>query len=175
MACWKIHYLYLFIDIYRWFSYWNTPKWMVYNGRSAPEMDDLEVPLFQETSIHICICAYIYIYMTHIHDYTYHFILSFRWYKSVSIPENMVNSHVSCCFHVVSSLNMLVSPAFFTHFSRHRPAAAAARNRRSRLQCRGFRARRVRIDKRGKRTWRWRMGKLQIWHEYEIDTVDRKG
>ena len=27
-----------------------TPKWLVYNGTSHLEMDDLEVPLFQETS-----------------------------------------------------------------------------------------------------------------------------
>ena len=27
-----------------------SPKWMVYNGKFQSKMDDLEVPLFQETS-----------------------------------------------------------------------------------------------------------------------------
>ena len=29
----------------------GTPKWLVYEGTSHLEMDDLRVPLFQETSI----------------------------------------------------------------------------------------------------------------------------
>ena len=29
----------------------GPPKWMVYNGQSHLEIDDLGVPLFQETSI----------------------------------------------------------------------------------------------------------------------------
>ena len=37
------------------YMYWNG-KWMVYFMENPIKMDDLEVPLFQETSI----CIYIY-------------------------------------------------------------------------------------------------------------------
>ena len=40
----------------------GTPKWMVYNGKPYEQMDDLGVPLFSETSVHIYIYKYIYIY-----------------------------------------------------------------------------------------------------------------
>jgi hypothetical protein len=40
------------------YMYWNG-KWMVYFMENPFKMDDLEVPLFQETSIY----KYIYIYM----------------------------------------------------------------------------------------------------------------
>ena len=33
-----------------WMAYGVSSKWMVYNGKSQSKMDDLEVPLFQETS-----------------------------------------------------------------------------------------------------------------------------
>ena len=42
------------------YMYWNG-KWMVYFIENPIKMDDLEVPLFQETSIHT-IYIYIYIY-----------------------------------------------------------------------------------------------------------------
>ena len=40
------------------YMYWNG-KWMVYFMENPFKMDDLEVPLFQETSIY----KYIYIYI----------------------------------------------------------------------------------------------------------------
>ena len=50
----------------KWWGYHNS--WMVYSGTSDFSVDDLGVPLFQETSIYYTVytytCAYAYVYLS---------------------------------------------------------------------------------------------------------------
>ena len=59
----------------------ETLKWMVSNGQSY-KMDDLGVPLFQETSIYSIQLKHIYIY-TYIHIYIYIYYIYTRMYTHI--------------------------------------------------------------------------------------------
>ena len=64
---------------------WGTPKWLVYRGKSI-KMDDLGVPLFQETHGNPHIYIYIYIHThTYIHIIYIYIIYIYIYYIYIFI------------------------------------------------------------------------------------------
>ena len=68
MSLWLIGFIIDLYDLYGAFLKWWYPKMVgLFHGKSQSKMDDLGVPLFQETTIYLCVCVQLFMEYSQLH------------------------------------------------------------------------------------------------------------